>query len=189
MRFNKGPGKPLPIPGATLYVRELPSRFVIVETPQQRLVYDERGDPDQPGSRTSKSKASAAEKLAIGSVLQTVLASSGDKIKVIGKATYAGIPCDVRQFLVPGNSLCIASVRGQYVTLAEEHHHPGRAEPSRMQAKAKADVCVSARQFEPPAHVRFKPEEAQRKATQAEREADEEDDAFFEEARKRHEEE
>jgi hypothetical protein len=188
---DKGPGKAVPMPGITLYARELPSRFVIVETPQQRLVYDERGDPEHLGTRTIKSKqVSATEKFALARGLQTAVASSGDKIKVLGKATYAGIPCEVRQAFVPGDSLCIASVRGQHVTLAEVIHSANRAAPSRMQAKAKADVCVSTREFEPPAHVRFKPTEgAQRKDTQAQREADEEDDAFFEEARRQREDE
>jgi hypothetical protein len=105
------PGKPVPIfspDNRKLYARELPSRFVIIETAQQKLVYDERGDPDHLGSRTIKSKQdSAADERAIVGGLQTALASSADRVKLIGKATYAGIPCEVRQFLVPGNSVCI----------------------------------------------------------------------------------
>jgi hypothetical protein len=156
---DKPPGKPVPMPGAdnpTMYARELPSRFVIIETPQQKLVYDEAGDPDQLGTRRRKSKhVSAAEERAIVDGVQAALASSADQAQVIGKATYAGIPCEVREALGPGNSSCIGRVRGQHVTLAEELQFPNRS-PSRMQAKTKADVCVSAREFEPPAHVRFK---------------------------------
>ena len=85
--------------------------------------------------------------------LQAALASSADKVAVLGKATYAGIPCEVRQFLMPGNSVCIAQVRGQSVTLAEDLKVP---QPSRMTAKTQSDICVSARDFEPPANVRFK---------------------------------
>jgi hypothetical protein len=150
------PGKPVPLPGVdnpTKYARELPSRFVIVETPQEKLVYDERGDPDHLGSRTKKSKTSAADERAIVGGLQAALAPSAGAVAVIGKATYAGIPCDVRKNLVPGNSVCIGRVRERYVTLAEDIQVPKR---SWMKAKAQADVCVSTRDFEPPANVRFK---------------------------------
>ncbi|MET0534234.1 MAG: hypothetical protein ABW171_08420, partial [Steroidobacter sp.] len=146
------------MPGVTMYVRELPSRFVIVETPQQKLVYDEQGDPDKLGTRRNKSKTtSAADERAIVGGLQTALASSADKVEVIGKANYAGIPCDVRKALAPGNTLCVARIREQYVTLAEEiQTSPTGGARSWMKAKSKADVCVSAKEFEPPATVRFK---------------------------------
>ncbi|HEY0686315.1 MAG TPA: hypothetical protein VGD45_28500 [Steroidobacter sp.] len=154
---DKPPGKPFAIPGATatnMYARELPSRYTIVETPKERLVYDESGDPDQPGRRMSKSKQTTpAEERAIVDGLQAALASSADNAAILGKATYAGIPCEIRQFLMPGNSVCIAQVRGQSVTLAEDLKVP---QPSHMKAKAQSDVCVSARDFEPPANVRFK---------------------------------
>lgn len=155
---DTAPGKPVPMPGVTMYAREFPSRFVIIETAQQRLVYDERGDPDQLGRRTNKSKKTSAEdeRAIVGGLQSALGAGALDQTKVIGKATHAGVPCEVRQFLMPGSSVCIATIRGQYVTLAEEMQVPGRTEPSRMQAKAKADVCVSTREFEPPAHVRFK---------------------------------
>lgn len=155
------PGKPVPLPSADnkkMYARELPSKFVIVETPQQKLVYDESGDPDHLGTRRNKSKqAPAADEAAIVGGLQAALGPSAGAAEVTGKATYAGIPCEMRKFLAPGNSVCIARLRGQYVTLAEEIKFPHRAQASRMQAKTKTEVCVSAREFEPPANVRFKP--------------------------------
>ena len=154
---DKPPGKAFPIPGATnpnMYARELPSRYVIIETAQQRLVYDEQGDPEQLGTRTRKSKpVSGAEEQAIVSGLQAALEPSAANVAVLGKATYAGVPCEVRQFLMPGNSVCIGIVRGRPVALAEDHNVPRR---SYMTAKSKSDVCVSAREFEPPASVRFK---------------------------------
>ena len=154
---DKPPGKAFPIPGPdnpSLYARELPSRFVIIETPKQRLVYDEQGDPEQLGRRTPKSKpASAAEKQVIGGALAAALEPSAGAAAILGKATYAGIPCEVRQFLMPGNSVCIARIRNQDVTLAEDMKVP---KPSWLKAKSKADVCVSAREFDPPASVRFK---------------------------------
>lgn len=154
---DSAPGKPVPMPGSTMYARELPSRFVIVETPQQKLVYDERGDPDNLGTRRNKpKKVSAAEESLIVGGLQAALDPAAANTKVIGKATHAGIPCDVRQFLMPGNSVCVGKVRGQYVTLAEEMQSPTGGPRSWMQAKTKADVCVSAKEFEAPAHVRFK---------------------------------
>jgi hypothetical protein len=153
---ENGPGKPVPMPGITMYARELPSRFVIIETPQQKLVYDEKGDPENRGTKRNKPKKVSAEdeRMIVGG-LQTALAPSADKVQILGKATYAGIPCEVRQFLMPGDSVCIASIRGQYVTLAEELKSPARPQPSTMQAKTKADVCVSTKEFEAPAHVRF----------------------------------
>lgn len=156
---DKPPGKPFPIPGAdnpNMYARELPNRFVIVETPQQRLVYDEQGDPDQLGSRRNKSKQfSAADERAMVNGLQSALDSSpaAANTAVLGTATYAGIQCEVRQFLMPGNSVCIGRIRGRDVTLAEDMQVP---KPSYMKAKSKTDVCVSAREFEPPTNVRFK---------------------------------
>lgn len=154
---DKPPGKPFPIPGAdnpSLYARELPSRFVIVETPKQKLVYDEQGDPEQLGSRRTKSKQpSVAEQRMVGGALAAALQPSAGNAAILGKATYAGIPCEVRQFLMPGNSVCIARIRNQDVTLAEDMKVP---KPSWMKAKSKSEVCVSARDFEPPASVKFK---------------------------------
>jgi hypothetical protein len=189
---DKPPGKSVPIPSPDnrkLYARELPSRFVIIETAKQKLVYDERGDPENLGTRAIKSRQfSAAEERAIVGGLQTAFAGSAaeENTKVLGKATYAGIPCDVRQALVPGNSWCIGRVRGQYVNLAEDMQFPNRPERSWMHAKTKADVCVSAREFEPPAHVRFKSGEPRGELTEEE---EREADAFFEAARKAREEE
>jgi hypothetical protein len=151
---DQPPGTPVPMPGVKLFARELPSRFVIIETAQQRLVFDERGDPDRLGTRRTKSKQlSAAEERAAADALQAALAPAAGNVKVLGKATYAGIPCEVRQNLVPGNSVCIATIDGQYVTLAEEMQVPHR---SWIRAKSKADICVTKQEFEPPAHVRFK---------------------------------
>jgi hypothetical protein len=57
-------------------LKALPSRFVIVETPQQKLVYDEQGDPENVGTWRSKSKQlSAAEERAIVGGLQAALAT------------------------------------------------------------------------------------------------------------------
>jgi hypothetical protein len=183
---EKGPGKPVQMPGApsyTLFASELPSRFVILETPTERMTYDEQGDPAQAGRRVKKSaRASAEERRLLAGGLQATLASSADKAQVMGEANYAGIACTVRKFLTAGATVCVARVQGQDVTLAQESKDPTTGERQWMQATKQSQVCVAKQEFAPPASVRFKAAPAPAKAPSGKQAGDDFFDAAAEDA-------
>lgn len=139
----------------TMELLEHPSRSVIIETPLQRLEYEDRSDDaNHMGVRTNKvEQMSGGSQSAAVIDAQTTLPMLLEPLPSIDKATYAGISCDLRWAPSPGKILCIAKIRGRHVTIAEDMQGSPNGR-SWMLAKSKADICVSTEDFVPPAHAR-----------------------------------
>lgn len=100
------------------------------------------------------------EQAAIGQLLTAVAPLLADQTPAIGTANYAGIQCTVHKYPAPRDgAFCLAKIAGRDVVLAEDFIDPRLKSRQWMIAQsAQQDLCVSSKEFKPPAHVRFRAE-------------------------------
>lgn len=155
---DTGPGKPVVIAGETHFLRVLPSGLIVLETPRQRIEYDELSSGDQLAVMSDKPQLTSDNELhSIAGSPQASNVSAPDTTPTLAKASYAGIPCELRSAPMTGKLTCVAWVRGREIVLAEDMQTiTGR---SWMLAKTTTEVCMSPQDFAAPSNVPVGPSE------------------------------